>query len=166
MPRRTASRRRAANARRPKAAETDGVGMITHYYRHRVRYRECDRMGIVYYVHFLDHFEAARTELIRSRGLSYKQIEDSGTLIQVVQVNIRYRKPAYYDDVLEVKTVVLEQPATRLELQTEIRRDGEPEILVTGRTTLCFVDRDRRRPIRAPEFFVEALAWEPGQAGS
>ncbi|MFV1980604.1 MAG: acyl-CoA thioesterase [Rhodothermia bacterium] len=139
--------------------------MITHHHRHRVRYRECDRMGIVYYVHFLDHFEAARTELIRSRGLSYKQIEDSGILMPVVRVDIRYRKPAYYDDVLDVKTIVLEPPSTRLELLTEIRREDESEILVAGRTTLCFVDRDRGRPIRAPEFFVEALAWEPGQDG-
>lgn len=123
-------------------------------------------MGIVYYVHFLDHFEAARTEMIRDLGLSYRQIEDSGILMPVVRIDIRYRKPAYYDDVLDVTTVVLERPSTRLELLTEIRREDEPEILVSGRTTLCFVDRSRGRPIRVPEFLVEALAWEPGQGGS
>jgi len=123
-------------------------------------------MGIVYYVHFLDHFEAARTEMIRDMGLSYKQIEDSGILMPVVRINIRYRKPAHYDDVLDVKTVVLEKPLIRLELLTEIRKEGESEILVSGRTTLCFVDRNRGRPIRVPEFFVEAVAWEPGQNGS
>lgn len=139
--------------------------MITHHHRHRVRYRECDRMGIVYYVHFLDHFEAARTELIRSRGLSYKQMEDSGILMPVVRLDIRYRKPAYYDDVLDVKTILLEQPSTRLELLTEIRRENESEVLVAGRTTLCFVDQERGRPIRAPEFLIEALAGEPSQEG-
>ncbi len=122
-------------------------------------------MGIVYYVHFLDHFEAARTELIRSRGLTYRQIEDSGILMPVVRIDIRYRKPAYYDDILDVKTIVLEQPSTRLELLTEIRRENESEVLVTGRTTLCFVDQAGGRPIRAPEFLLEALAWEPGQDG-
>lgn len=120
-------------------------------------------MGIVYYTHFLDYFEAARTELIRSRGLSYKEIEDAGTLIPVVRVDIRYRAPAHYDDVLDIETIVLEPPVTRLELRTDIRIEGEPDILVTGRTTLCFVDRDRGRPIRVPEFFLEAMAaGEPG----
>jgi acyl-CoA thioester hydrolase len=140
--------------------------MITHHYRHRVRYRECDRMGLVYHTHFIDHFEAARTELIRSRGLSYKQIEDSGILIQVVEIKVRYSKPAYYDDLLLVETTLIEQPTTRLELLNEIRREGESEVLVRGHITLCFVDRDRNRPVRAPAFLVDALSDEARRSGS
>lgn len=140
--------------------------MITHLHSHRVRYRECDRMGIVYHVHYLDHFEAARTELIRSRGLNYKLIEDAGVLMPVLRVDVQYRRPAHYDDLLEIKTVVLERPVTRLELLNEIRREGESEVLVTGRTTLCFVDKNRQRPVPVPEFVQEAIAWEDDESGA
>ena len=140
--------------------------MITHKYPHRVRYRECDRMGLVYHVHFLDHFEAGRTELIRSIGIPYGQIEDSGLLIQVVEVNVPYHQPAYYDDDLEITTIIDEIPETRLNLRNEIRRVGESEVLVSGRSTLCFVDRERGKPARVPDYFSEAIRRELGRAAS
>lgn len=131
--------------------------MITHHYRHRVRYRECDRMGIVYHVHFLDHFEVARTELLRSRGLTYKAIEDSGILLKVVEINIRYHSPAYYDDELDIVTMVEKRPSARLVLLNETRRVDQPDLLVAGRTVLCFVNRERGRPTRAPQTFINTL---------
>lgn len=132
--------------------------MITHHYRHRVRYRECDRMGIVYHVHFLDHFEAARTELLRAHGLTYKAMEDSGIYIQVVEINIRYRRPAFYDDELDIVTMTEARSSTRLVLLNETRRIDEEDVLAVGRTELCFIDRDRGRPTRAPRQFLEAFS--------
>jgi acyl-CoA thioester hydrolase len=124
-------------------------------------------MGVVYHVHYLDHCEAARTELLRSRGLSYKELEDSGILIQVVEVSIRYRRPAFYDDVLEVRTHVEDSPASRLELSSEIWRvEPEPDpgagLLATARITLCYVDTQRGRPVRAPDRLLKAIRGEPG----
>jgi acyl-CoA thioester hydrolase len=126
-------------------------------------------MGVVYHVHYLDHFEAGRTELLRENGVSYKEIEDSGLLIQVIEVNVRYRKPAFYDDVLEILTSIEQTTPTRLILRNEVRRVGEqvePDILVEGRITLCFVNTESGRPVRAPAHLLEMLDREPGPAGS
>lgn len=131
--------------------------MHEHHYAHRVRYRECDRMGVVYHTHYLDYFEAARTEMIRSLGVPYVDIEDSGLLIQVVEINVRFHSPAYYDDELVVTCRVGSIPATRLVLDNEVRRKGEERILASGRIDLCFVDADSKRPVRVPEFFRAAF---------
>jgi acyl-CoA thioester hydrolase len=114
-------------------------------------------MSIVYHVHFIDHFEVGRTELLRENGINYRELEDSGILIQVVEVNVRYHKPAYYDDVLEITTIMEKPPKVTIDLINEIRRHGEEDLLVSGKVKLCFVDKQRRRPIRPPASFVETL---------
>lgn len=119
-------------------------------FRHRVRYRECDPMGVVYHTHYLDYFEAARTEALRDMGLAYKDLEAQGVIMPVVDLAVRYRRPAVYDDLLEVTCSFSEVPHMRLTISYEVRREGEPEVLVTGHVTLCFVDVARNRPIPAP----------------
>jgi acyl-CoA thioester hydrolase len=127
--------------------------MLEHRYRHRVRYRECDPMGVVYHAHFVDLFEYARTEALRSHGLPYRAIEEAGIIMPVVELDVRYHRSAYYDDLLEVHVAFPEPPGVRITAQYEIHR-LEPEAseapLVSGRVMLCFVDRARQRPVRAP----------------
>lgn len=132
--------------------------MIEYLHTHRVRYREADPMGRVYHTHFVDFFEAARTELLREMGLAYKDLEDSGIIMPVVDLAVQYKRPAHYDDLLEILTFVREKPETRVRIEYEVRRAGEDAILVTGHVTLCFVDPRRRRPIRAPERFLSVFA--------
>ena len=120
-------------------------------YRHRVRYRECDPMGVVYHTHYLDYFEAGRTEALRDLGVRYRDLEDSGIIMPVVEANVRYRAPAYYDDVLVVDVSFPEPPSVRVPINYTVRRDGDDDVLTEGDTTLCFMDAERRRPIRAPE---------------
>ena len=122
-----------------------------YVHQHRVRYRECDRMGVVYHSHYLDYFEAARTEALRSTGISYRELEDSGVIMPVVDLGVTYRRPAHYDDLLAITCYFPEPPTTRLVTSYEVRRDGDDEVLVTGRVTLCFVDSERGRPVEAPE---------------
>ena len=125
--------------------------MFKYVYRHRVRYRECDRMGIVYHTHYLDYFEAARTEALRALGLAYKTLEDTGILMPIVDLAVQYRQPAEYDDLLDILAFFRERPVTRFRIDYEIFRMDDPTLLVTGHVTLCFIDRKRNRPIRAPE---------------
>jgi acyl-CoA thioester hydrolase len=136
--------------------------MFSFVYRHRVRYRECDPMGVVYHTHFLDFFEAARTEALREMGLAYRALEDSGVVMPVVDVALKYLRPAHYDDLLEITCRFDQVPVSRVTITYEVRRCGDAEILVTGHVTLCFVDRVRNRPIAAPErvrsLFQDALA--------
>lgn len=127
--------------------------MLEHSYRHRVRYRECDPMGVVYHAHYVDHFEYARTEALRIHGLPYRAIEDAGIIMPVVELDVRYHRSAHYDDLLEVHVAFPDPPGVRITAHYTVRRvEPEPEDspLVTGRVMLCFVDRARQRPVRAP----------------
>ena len=72
----------------------------------RVRYAEADRMGYVYYGNYATYFESARTEMLRSLGFSYKDWEDNGIILPVREMHIRYRNPAFYDDLLTIRTII------------------------------------------------------------
>ena len=120
-------------------------------HHHRVRYRECDPMGVVYHTHYLDYFEAGRTEALRNLGVRYRDLEAEGIIMPVVEVNVRYHGPAHYDDVIVVEVAFEEMPHVRVPIEYTVHREGEDETLATGHTTLCFMDAERRRPIRAPD---------------
>src|SRR5438445_1082834 len=80
----------------------------------RVRYAETDRMGLLHHANYLVYFEQARTELLRARGLSYRDLEDQGYLLVLTKVEVRYRSPAHYDDLLTVRTTVARTTAVRI----------------------------------------------------
>ena len=114
-------------------------------------------MGVAYHTHYLDYFEEARTEALRSVGLPYKSLEDGGIIMPVVEATLRYRASAYYDDLLEIETVFAELPRVRVPIEYTVRRQGEETVLATGRVVLCFVDTERGRPIPAPEIVRTAF---------
>ena len=124
--------------------------MHRHTYFHRVRYRECDPMGVVYHAHYLDFFEAARTEALRELGLAYKSMEEAGFQMPVIDLAVKYRKPAQYDDLLAIDSIIKEVPRTRIRIDYEVRRKDETDLLVTGHVSLCFIDTNRNRPVIAP----------------
>ncbi len=124
--------------------------MISHVYHHRVRYRECDPMGVVYHGHYLDFFEYARTEALREMGLPYKAMEDRGIILPVIDLAVQYKRPAFYDDLLAITTHFDGVPRVRIRLDYEVRRNGEDRVLTTGHVTLCFVDAATNRPTPAP----------------
>jgi acyl-CoA thioester hydrolase len=142
--------------------------MVSFVYEHRVRYRECDPMGVAYHTHYLDYFEAARTEGLRPLGISYKEIEANGIFMPVISAELRYAKPILYDDLIEIRIIFPTLPSFRIETQYEIRRKGEAQILATGSVTLCFIDSVNRRPMKAPDFILDRFkeVWpESGAAG-
>jgi acyl-CoA thioester hydrolase len=114
----------------------------------RVRYAETDRMGLLHHASYLVYFEQARIELLRSFGLSYLDIEDQGYLLVLTRVEVRYKRPAYYDDVLTIRTTVERTTAVRIDHRYEVLRDGV--LLAEGATTLACIDRDGR-PQALPE---------------
>lgn len=125
--------------------------MFDFTYQHRVRYRECDPMGIVYHTHYIDYFEAARTEALRHIGLPYRSIEESGLIMPVVDLAVNYHRPALYDDLIDVHVTIPRIPDLRVRIEYLVTRPSDGTRLVTGHVTLCFVDRERNRPVRAPE---------------
>ena len=125
--------------------------VLRHVHRHRVRYRECDPMGVVYHTHVLDWFEAARTEALRDAGMPYKTLEDGGILMPVVEAHVYYHASVRYDDLVDIEATFAEVPRVRVPIDYAVRRAGEDDVLISGRVTLCFVDPARGRPVAAPD---------------
>ena len=119
----------------------------------RVRYCETDRMGYLHHGHFIDYFEVGRTELLRSLGLSYREMEDNGVVLPVINLDIRYMAPAYYDELLTVKTFLKEKPLVKLLLGYEIYNE-QGKLLCTGNSTLVFSDAKTRKHIFLLVFIV------------
>lgn len=105
----------------------------------RVRYAETDQMGFLHHAHYLEYFEMGRTELLRSRGLNYRDLESAGHLLVIVHAHCRYRRPARYDDLLTLRTTVKRVTPARIEHTYEVFRGTE--LLAEGETTLACVDR-------------------------
>ncbi len=114
--------------------------MLTGEIQIRVRYAETDRMGLLHHANYLVYFEQARTELLRDRQASYKDLEDQGYFLVVAKAEVKFRSPAHYDDVLTIRTTVTRTSAVRLEHKYEVRR-GET-LVAEGLTTLACVGRD------------------------
>ncbi len=114
--------------------------MTTGEVRIRVRYAETDRMGLLHHANYLVYFEQARTELLRDRGKTYKDLEDAGFFLVVSKLEVKYRLPAHYDDVLTIRTTVTRTSPVRLEHKYEVLRDGA--LLCEGHSTLACVGRD------------------------
>ncbi len=118
----------------------------------RVRYAETDRMGLLHHGNYLIYFEQGRTELLRSCGLSYKDLEDQGYLLVLTKIEVKYRWPAHYDDVLTLKTIVTRTTAVRIDHRYELYCEGR--LLAEGASTLACVDRNGR-PQALPDFLRE-----------
>lgn len=124
---------------------------------YRVPYADTDQMGVVYYGNYLTLFERARNELMRACGYTYKQCEAEGWMLPVVHAEVDYRRPARYDDLLEVTAWCRAHKGVRLEIACEVRVKGNDEILVSGFTRHCFVSNETFRPVPPPETFIAVL---------
>ena len=131
--------------------------MISNDIQIRVLYRDTDKMGVVYHANYIAFYEAARNELFRSIGLPYSDLEAQNIVMPVTEVTSRYKAPAYYDDLLTVRATVKELPAVRMIVEYEVYNE-KGELLNTGTTVLGYVSVERKRPCRAPEYFMKKLA--------
>jgi acyl-CoA thioester hydrolase len=130
---------------------TDGVRVrdSPSVSRVRVRYSETDQMGVVYHANYFVWFEVGRTDLLRSTGWSYRELEAEGVSLPVIQAHCEYRLPARYDDELEIRTSGAILTHVRVEFSYEIVRVADGALLVTGHTMHAALDRDGR-PCRLP----------------
>ena len=117
--------------------------------QYRVCYADTDQMGVVYYANYFMLFERARTELLRQNGLSYKQIEEQGFMLPVLDAHAKYHRPARYDDLLDVTARIVDFDGLTLKTVCEVKRDGV--LLVDGDVTLVFLNAKTGRPSRPPE---------------
>lgn len=122
----------------------------------RVRYADTDQMGYVYYGNYGRFYEIGRVEALRSIGFSYREMEESGTMMPVYENYSRYLQPARYDDELSIRVTIAELPAARVVFRYEIRNQDNT-LLNTGETTLVFLNRETNRPTRAPKGLIDKL---------
>lgn len=122
----------------------------------RVRYAETDPMKYVYYGNYAQYFEVARVELFRSLGISYDEIESQGIWLPVSEYNIKYLKPALYDEVLEIHTFIKKIPGVRVEFEYEIYNSSNLKI-TEAQTTLFFLDSKTNKIVKCPSFLMELI---------
>ena len=120
----------------------------------RVRYAETDAMGYLHHSQYLVYFEMGRTELLRANGLCYRDMEERGLFYVVAKLDVRYRVPARYDDVLTLTTTTTRLSPVRVDHRYEVRRDGQ--LLTEGNSTLVSVDRTGK-PAPMPEDWYSTL---------
>ena len=130
--------------------------MLSHELIIRVRYAEVDRMGYLHHGNYAAYFEAGRTELLRELGLSYSQMEDEGVIMPVRDLKIRYFEPVLYDEEVVVKTVLHQMPTVKIEFDCVIENKFGTRCC-EAKIVLVFVDANRRKPIKAPEYFLELV---------
>ena len=131
-----------------------------HRYQIRVRYGDTDQMGFAYYAHYLRWFEIGRAEMLRALGSSYRSVEERGTSLPVVEAQVRYLKPARYDDLITIETGVERLHRASVRFAYRVVRDEGGELLATGYTEHCFLTRDGR-PGRPEPALAEMLERAP-----
>ncbi len=123
----------------------------------RVRYAETDKMGVVYYANYFVWFEVARTDLLRSLGWSYREMEHAGISLPVIEATCEYLRPARYDDELEIRTEGRMLSPIRMEFKYQIRLLGDDTLAASGRTVHAALDVNGR-PCRLPDRIRGAFA--------
>jgi len=119
-----------------------------------VRYAETDQMGYVYYGNYAQYLEMGRVAWLRSLGVSYRTMEEGGVMLPVVSMQIDFKKPALYDDLLTVKSKLKKIPSVKIEFDYEIFNEAG-DLLVTANTVLAFIDMKTKRPVVCPDYVLE-----------
>jgi acyl-CoA thioester hydrolase len=123
----------------------------------RVRYAETDRMGVVYYANYLVWFEVARAELMRSLGWSYREMEESGVILPVIEAHCEYKRPARYDDEVRIRTTAEIQSPVRMTFRYQVSINGDSAVVATGHTCHAATTPEGR-PCRLPDRVREVFA--------
>jgi len=130
--------------------------MNYHQTQIRVRYSETDQMQVVYHGNYAQYFEIGRVEWLRNKGISYKWMEDNGIMLPVVSLTMNYKKPARYDELLTLKTILKNRTSVKIEFDYELYNENE-ELLTTGNSILVFVDVRTGKPMSPPQYIIDIL---------
>ncbi len=130
--------------------------MFVHSTKIRVRYADTDQMGYMYYGNYAEFYEVGRVEMLRSLGLTYKSMEDSGIIMPVTELKCKYIKPALYDEEITVKVVMEAMPSVRIHFRYELFNERE-ELINLGETMLVFINQEKNRPCLPPDDFLDKI---------
>jgi acyl-CoA thioester hydrolase len=131
--------------------------MISNKTSIRVRYADTDQMQFAYNGKYLEYFEVGRTELLRSYGLPYNKIEENGYQLPLIEAGVKYKSPAYYDDLLEIESSVEKLYSPKVRIDYKIRREGISDPISEGFTEHVFIKSETKKPVRPPKIYIDAL---------
>jgi acyl-CoA thioester hydrolase len=123
----------------------------------RVRYADTDKMQFVYNGKYLEYFEVGRTELLRNIGLPYSELEKEGYQLPLIEAGIKFKSPAFYDDLLEIHSTVNEIYTAKVHIRYQVFRQETDDIIAEGFTTHMFIKADTKKPTRPPKRYIEKL---------
>ncbi|HRP01033.1 MAG TPA: thioesterase family protein [Candidatus Kapabacteria bacterium] len=129
--------------------------ILTNSHEVRVRYADTDKMGYLYNGNYLAFFEVGRTELMRNYGMCYKEIEENGYLLPLIDAYVKYIKPAYYDDLLTISAKLNYDSGPILKFEYNILKNDS--IITSGFTTHIFVKSDTQVPVKPPKIFIDVM---------
>ncbi len=130
--------------------------MFSHELKIRVRYAETDQMGYVYYGNYATYFEVARVEAMRAIGFSYKEMEDRGIMMPVLELKTQFKSPGRYDEELNIKVMIPAMPTLKITFLYEVTGDDGRDVC-NGETTLVWVNKETGKPIRMPQELTDLL---------
>lgn len=113
-------------------------------------------MGVVYHGNYAQYFEIGRTEWLRSLNVTYKDMEKSGVMLPVISLSSTFKKSAFYDEVLTIKTILKKRPSVKIEFDFEITNE-QNELVTLGNTVLAFINMETKKPMRCPDYILEKL---------
>lgn len=131
--------------------------MFSHSTKIRVRYADTDQMGYMYYGNYAEFYEVGRVEMLRSLGMTYKSMEESGIIMPVTELKCKYIKPALYDEEITVKVFIDRMPSLRIHFRYELYNEKD-ELINNGETTLVFINKDMNKPCLPPADFLGKLS--------
>jgi acyl-CoA thioester hydrolase len=123
----------------------------------RVRYADTDKMQFVYNGKYLEYFEVGRTELLRSSGLAYSEVERNGYQLPLIEAGVKYFSPGRYDDILNIEATVKELISPKVHIEYKITREGTGELIAEGFTTHMFINAETKKAVRPPKIYIDAL---------
>ncbi len=121
----------------------------------RVRYAETDKMGFAYNGNYLTYFEIGRTDLMRAEGIRYRDLEDAGYQLPVLEASVKYLNSAFYDDLLSIESELCYDRGATLKFEYNIFRDDT--IIAKGFTLHMFIKVENKMPVKPPKVFLDAL---------
>src|SRR5580693_1102751 len=128
--------------------------MFEHSTRIRVRYGETDQMGYMYYGNYAEFYEVGRVEMLRSLGMTYSGMEESGIMMPVLELSCKYLKPALYDEEISVKVIMAKMPAVKIHFRYELYNPNN-ELINTGETLLAFINMKTNRHCLLMQEFMD-----------
>lgn len=131
--------------------------MLSHTTEIRVRYADTDQMQFVYNGKYLEYFEVGRTEMLRSSGIAYTELERAGYQLPLLESHVKYKIPARYDDILLIKAYVEEFPSFRINIKYSITRKDSEEEIAEGFTKHVFINKESKKAVRPPKEFLEKI---------